>query len=32
MTYDNYRNQDQQDDYFEAELSRAGNHAKQNEL
>ncbi len=29
MTYDNYRNQGQQDDYFDADLSRAGNRAKQ---
>ncbi len=28
MTYDNYRDQGQQDDYFEADISRAGNHAK----
>ena len=24
MTYDNYRNQGQQDDYFDADISRAG--------
>ncbi len=28
MTYDNYRDQGQQDDYFETDISRAGNQAK----
>ncbi|HEY9638386.1 MAG TPA: hypothetical protein V6D14_33665 [Coleofasciculaceae cyanobacterium] len=29
MTYDAYRNQGQQDDYFDADLAKSGNHSKQ---
>lgn len=29
MTYDDYRNQGQQDDYFDAELAKSGNYSKQ---
>ena len=29
MTYDDYRNQGQQNDHFEADLTKASNHPKQ---